>query len=509
MKQIIVHRSDLGITGTGFMPFPAQGAPTSAEVHVESVWMVDGTFRNLRVEIDTAPGGGKSWVFVVRINGVDSAMTVTIADSATVGTDTSNDIAVSEGDVLTLKCTGSGTPAVSVIHKIAVEFEGDNAGESGYNGTPASVNQSTAMKAGVFWDTHTSSSRDTFNTTHTAAQVGNIVPTPGDITGYAFHLNQSAGGGTKGYQLYFYKALAASPNTYVKQDGAGSTVNTGLLIDGSNEGVTKTITASFTLPVARGDRVYIDITPLNTPTLGLKAGLATRFVADTDGESIVGGWEATAASNTGVRYNVQHGIGAAWPSTETVAALANNGVSAFTLTKFHVGMENVPGAGKHWIADVRLSGATPGGTLSVTIADTTSPPTGADLSRSVAVAATDTFNIRLSPTNTPAAAGLMTWSAVMNAVAVPTRRVTIFGDNGSTPAGSTRTVLMNLDGTTRTIAQADNSLYVAGYFVLHEQSAAPTPIPNAAILYTKDTGGKTELLVMFPTGAAQQIKIEP
>jgi hypothetical protein len=141
MKQIIVHRSDLGITGTGFMPFPAQGAPTSAEVHVESVWMVDGTFRNLRVEIDTAPGGGKSWVFVVRINGVDSAMTVTIADSATVGTDTSNDIAVSEGDVLTLKCTGSGTPAVSVIHKIAVEFEGDNAGESGYNGTPASVNE--------------------------------------------------------------------------------------------------------------------------------------------------------------------------------------------------------------------------------------------------------------------------------------------------------------------------------------------------------------------------------
>jgi hypothetical protein len=39
---------------------------------------------------------------------------------------------------------------------------------------------------------------------------------------------------------------------------------------------------------------------------------------------------------------------------------------------------------------------------------------------------------------------------------------------------------------------------------------APNPPLSGAILYTVDNGaGKTRLMVLFPTGAAQQLSIEP
>jgi len=36
----------------------------------------------------------------------------------------------------------------------------------------------------------------------------------------------------------------------------------------------------------------------------------------------------------------------------------------------------------------------------------------------------------------------------------------------------------------------------------------PAAVANKALLYAKDNGGKTELLVIFPTGSAQQLAIE-
>ncbi len=81
----------------------------------------------------------------------------------------------------------------------------------------------------------------------------------------------------------------------------------------------------------------------------------------------------------------------------------------------------------------------------------------------------------------------------------------IFGTDGTLT--STRTHLLNLDDVPRTV-HAPGCLYLGGYFVLHEQGSAPTPIPAAAILFTQDNAGKTELMVQFPTGSAIQIAIE-
>ena len=42
-----------------------------------------------------------------------------------------------------------------------------------------------------------------------------------------------------------------------------------------------------------------------------------------------------------------------------------------------------------------------------------------------------------------------------------------------------------------------------------ERAAVGSPAANTCTVYARDTGGKTELVVVFPTGPAQQIAIEP
>lgn len=48
-----------------------------------------------------------------------------------------------------------------------------------------------------------------------------------------------------------------------------------------------------------------------------------------------------------------------------------------------------------------------------------------------------------------------------------------------------------------------------GFLDVTEISAPAAPGANIARLYVVDNGGKTELVVRFPTGAVQQIAIEP
>lgn len=64
---------------------------------------------------------------------------------------------------------------------------------------------------------------------------------------------------------------------------------------------------------------------------------------------------------------------------------------------------------------------------------------------------------------------------------------------------------------------ADTALYrdsagivgTEGGLLFHEHADIAAPAANKGIVYMRDTGGKTELVVRFPTGAVQQIAIEP
>jgi hypothetical protein len=107
---------------------------------------------------------------------------------------------------------------------------------------------------------------------------------------------------------------------------------------------------------------------------------------------------------------------------------------------------------------------------------------------------------------TSAAAGVVVFAEGTS----PVTATSIFGED-CTVEGLSRVHALNLDGVTRTHSNAalQGSVVLGGNLTLIEQASAPVGIANAARLYAIDVAGKTSLRVIFGTGAAQEIEVEP
>jgi hypothetical protein len=70
------------------------------------------TVTKIAVKLTAAPGAGKSRVYTLRINGADTALTCTIADTATACTGTGS-VAVNDDDLVVTADAPTGTPATS------------------------------------------------------------------------------------------------------------------------------------------------------------------------------------------------------------------------------------------------------------------------------------------------------------------------------------------------------------------------------------------------------------
>ena len=98
------------------------------ESNVRIVSPVSGTLKGLRVTIAAVPGDGKSVTFTTRKNGASQTQAVTIANTATTGTDAVNTVSVAAGDLLAILISTSNTPTVST-YKISAVFEVGTAGQ--------------------------------------------------------------------------------------------------------------------------------------------------------------------------------------------------------------------------------------------------------------------------------------------------------------------------------------------------------------------------------------------
>jgi hypothetical protein len=106
--------------GTGAGPFyflndPTTAPPSTDSIAVGSRQIVSktGTLSNLYVALTTAPGGGATRVFTVRINGVNTALTCTIAGATTAGNNTGTSVAINAGDQVSVVMTTTGGPSQS------------------------------------------------------------------------------------------------------------------------------------------------------------------------------------------------------------------------------------------------------------------------------------------------------------------------------------------------------------------------------------------------------------
>ena len=76
-------------------------------------WSIACNIKSLYVKLFAAPGAGDSRAFTVMVNGVATGSTVTISEAETTGNATGMTCAIAPGDLVSLRETGTGTPASS------------------------------------------------------------------------------------------------------------------------------------------------------------------------------------------------------------------------------------------------------------------------------------------------------------------------------------------------------------------------------------------------------------
>lgn len=363
----------------------------ASEVDARVDWPTTGTFSNLKIKLVSAPGtsgSAHSYTFTLRINGVDTGVSVTISGDQTTGQSTAS-VAIARGDLLTISCTPANTPAAvaSAGYMMAIEFVGDNTGESGYGFARATISSSANRFNGPFagW---------TWLTTGLAAQ--NVVAASGNITHLIARVSNAPGVGTN-YTFTLYK-------NGVKQDGSGGTVDTRVVI--ADAAVTNS--ATFSLAVVGGDTVYIECAPTGSPATTTSRCSAT-FTATSDGESQVCGFVTSGPSQTLTMYAVPNQFASSFSTTESDRAMIS-GITGFTLKGLWADLQASPGAGTSYIYTIRKNAAATG--LTTTVADAATE--NGSSSGTVGIQSNATWSLECNPEGTTPQLRAVAWATIMD-----------------------------------------------------------------------------------------------
>jgi len=94
----------------------------SGETSTPMIVPIPGTAKNMRCSINTALGSGKSWAIALRKNAISSALTCTIADTATTCSDLTDTVTFVAGDTTNWLITPTSLPAGTII-RCSLEFD--------------------------------------------------------------------------------------------------------------------------------------------------------------------------------------------------------------------------------------------------------------------------------------------------------------------------------------------------------------------------------------------------
>jgi hypothetical protein len=355
----------------------------------EIAWPSAGTFRNLKLVLSTAPGVGQSRTFRFMVNGAASAMECTIAGTDTTAIDVSNVVTIARGDYVVVESTATLSAPATTIRWV-VEFVSDTGVISAYG---ANVGTATTGFLCPF----------TGATGATANLVRKLMPCSGTFTAMVGQTQSVAVGAGASLTFRLYK-------NGVVQDGTGGTVDTALVI--TNVATFTPITKTFTLPVVRGDEVYIGLTAAGGyPSTWTSCAL--QFDASRADESIVAyspvGSNPSAASPN---YVLLRGAGQIWGAlVDTMSLLA--GRTPFTLRDLIGDVDTSPGGSSSRLFEVMRDGVVPAATLAGVVS--VGVLSFSDLTNRVAYTEGQTVGpMKHSPALTPIVTGVETWSMVLD-----------------------------------------------------------------------------------------------
>ena len=364
---------------------PVNGQLFSAtEFNGSCICCAAGTFSNWQVVLPSAPGSGKSVVFTLRINGINSAAVITISDLSTVGTYTGTPVSLADGDVISIRTVPSGTPTISTP-MVSWSFNGTTPNQSIYGcGNVTSVIGITRVSNLLF-----RASASNF-----ANGTGEMIACPGTITKITIKLDVDTGASGS-------IAFVVSKNG-VAQNGGGGTPDT--TINFNNTGLTKS--ATFSLSVAAGDLLIWTAT--ETGSADVIAPIhGVAFTSTVPDESQYGCDNSVQPSTSATNY-IGFGAGSNLAPTATEANWqVNVGLTGFKLKNLYTAVNLLPGAGKNYTFNIRKGGS--GTSLSAVIAD--AAVIGNDLTGQVNFSPQDLGGMEVVPTNTPSAR-VPTWSAI-------------------------------------------------------------------------------------------------
>lgn len=116
------------LTAGRFSPLIGTKSPDTVEFEAQTLFPTSGTLKKFFVQLDNAPGAGISRTLTIRKNEVDTALAVTISDTAVAGNNVSDTVQIAAGDKISIVASNSGTPASSE-GKFGIVFVPDTQGE--------------------------------------------------------------------------------------------------------------------------------------------------------------------------------------------------------------------------------------------------------------------------------------------------------------------------------------------------------------------------------------------
>ena len=379
-KQFIISGTsdDPATSGTEYSTLMGNGrtAWLAAERDQESIIPVAGTLTNFQVGVVVAPDTGKSWVFIIRKAASgdamgDTALSVTISDTAVLSSLDASEVAVVAGDRVTISATGSGTPDAATAVHWTCQFTPDTDGETILLGN----NEGRAISTNRYYPLVGSDVDDS-----SESDVYTLFPTAGTIKKFYVELENAPGNGDS--RIFTVRKGGVGQSLAVTISGGDITGND---VDGGHD-----------IDIAAGDVLTIQNTITGAPTSSAVA-FGIVFLPDTQGEFITCA-TADDSLNTGTNEYQHLSCGdAIYTATETEQQCL---AQETTAKKLYINLSAAPGNGKSFVFTLRRNASVTTG-LAVTISGAVDT-TGNDAT-DVAISADDLLATLIAPSGTPTA----------------------------------------------------------------------------------------------------------